>query len=257
MQRRPRSRKTPANLSNSVCQHLNMYALAASAAGVGVLALAQPAEAKIVFTSTWVEILPGSGPVYLDLNNDGIADFQFSRHAYSTSFKRYSTLRVMPQNQSNAIWGTGSAASALGSGVSVGSQGKFQPGHTSMAKAGIRRFFSTWGYVTRGQWAESTRRYLGLKFTIQGETHYGWARLNVTATNHGVYAALTGYAYETMANTPIVTGKQQGSTKKKRSGVNQTTPSLNSPTPPRASLGLLAGGALGLNIWRKRDATPK
>jgi hypothetical protein len=30
---------------------LNMYALAASVAGVGVLALAQPAEAKILYTN--------------------------------------------------------------------------------------------------------------------------------------------------------------------------------------------------------------
>ena len=42
-----RFRKT-AKLSESIHQQLSMYALAASAAGVGMLA--QPAEAKIVYT---------------------------------------------------------------------------------------------------------------------------------------------------------------------------------------------------------------
>ncbi len=40
----------PARLSASIHQQLNAYALAASAAGVGMLALVQPAEAKIVYT---------------------------------------------------------------------------------------------------------------------------------------------------------------------------------------------------------------
>jgi hypothetical protein len=40
------SRRT-ANLSDSVHQRLNVYALAASAAGVSVLAFAQPSDAKI------------------------------------------------------------------------------------------------------------------------------------------------------------------------------------------------------------------
>jgi hypothetical protein len=50
MKRSSGPRKT-ANFSRSIHQQLNMYALAAGAAGVGVLALAQPAEAKIVYTA--------------------------------------------------------------------------------------------------------------------------------------------------------------------------------------------------------------
>jgi hypothetical protein len=50
MKQSARVSRTPSNLSDSVHQHLNMYALAASAAGVGVLALVQPANARIVYT---------------------------------------------------------------------------------------------------------------------------------------------------------------------------------------------------------------
>ena len=75
MKRSPRSRK-PANLSESIHQQLNMYALAAGAAGVSVLALAQPSEAEIKYTPTHVVIGKGGVSIYnLDLNHDGITDF--------------------------------------------------------------------------------------------------------------------------------------------------------------------------------------
>jgi hypothetical protein len=41
-----RPSRKPSTLSESLQRHLNAYALAASAAGVGMSALAQPAEAK-------------------------------------------------------------------------------------------------------------------------------------------------------------------------------------------------------------------
>jgi hypothetical protein len=49
MKRSPRPRKT-ADLSDSVHRQLNLYALAAGAAGVGMLALSQPTEAEIIYT---------------------------------------------------------------------------------------------------------------------------------------------------------------------------------------------------------------
>ena len=48
---KPRARRT-VDLSDSVHQQLNAYALAASAAGVTLLALSQPSDAKIVYTPT-------------------------------------------------------------------------------------------------------------------------------------------------------------------------------------------------------------
>ena len=53
MRRSPRPRKA---LSDSLHQRLNMYALAASAAGVGALALSQPASAKVICTAANVTI---------------------------------------------------------------------------------------------------------------------------------------------------------------------------------------------------------
>src|SRR5215831_893143 len=69
-----RSSRPPATaeLSNSLHHRLNSYALAAGAAGVGVLAVAQPADAKIVYTPAHVVV---GRTLPLDLNHDGIVDF--------------------------------------------------------------------------------------------------------------------------------------------------------------------------------------
>src|SRR5271170_8244443 len=76
MKRSSGPRKT-ANLSESIHQQLSMYALAASAAGVGMLAVAQPAAAKIVYTPANVTLTDGALP--LDLDHNGIVDFYLIR----------------------------------------------------------------------------------------------------------------------------------------------------------------------------------
>jgi hypothetical protein len=65
-------------LSKPLTHQLNMYALAAGAAGVGLLALAPLAEAKIVYTPAHAKI---TQLVALDLNHDGSVDFYLNRSA--------------------------------------------------------------------------------------------------------------------------------------------------------------------------------
>ena len=65
------------NLAANINQRLLGYATAATAAGVGVLALAQPAEAKIVYTPVNIPITLNGPAVQVDLNHDGIIDFSF------------------------------------------------------------------------------------------------------------------------------------------------------------------------------------
>ena len=71
------SPRTPSRLSESVHRQLNMYALAASVAGVGMFALVQEAEAKIVYTPAHKRILVKQ-KLGLDLNHDKVVDFVLS-----------------------------------------------------------------------------------------------------------------------------------------------------------------------------------
>ena len=97
----PRKR---ADLCNSTQQYLNIYAIAASAAGVGMLALAQPGAAKIVNTPTH-HIIDKNDIYHLDLNHDGIIDFSFvNTHACGTDMC-LNSLRVSPSGRENGAAG--------------------------------------------------------------------------------------------------------------------------------------------------------
>ena len=96
-------------------------------------------------------------------------------------------------------------------------------------------------------------RYLGVEFRINGKTHFGWARF----TNSSAWGApLTGYAYET---TP---GKLIKASQTKEAADNPTNDdfgpraSLTNPIPDApqpASLGMLALGAQGVPLWRRKE----
>jgi hypothetical protein len=51
-------------------------------------------------------------------------------------------------------------------------------------------------------------RRLGVKFEINGKTHFGWARMIAKVSGVKITATLTGYAYETVPNTTIIAGKK-------------------------------------------------
>lgn len=85
---RPRA---TAELSRSLNHQLNMYTVAAGAAGVCLLALAQPTEARIVYTKAHKVIV---SVFDLDLNHDGTNDFVFSSFTGQTESTVGGYLRV-------------------------------------------------------------------------------------------------------------------------------------------------------------------
>jgi len=219
---------------------LSTYALAASAAGVGVLALALPAEGEIVYTKANKHIVANT-TAHLDLNHDGIVDFDLKDVYRTSGYSAWGSLFAVPDRQKNAVWGHtdhfGAYASALLANVQVGPKGQFLPGAGTMAGTsflgGRARHALAYG---SGPWANVTNRYLGLRFVIKGKTHFGWARLNVSIDPNTVEvtATLTGYAYETVANRPIITGRKHGSDESNIPTSSETS---------SATLGSLARGA--------------
>ncbi len=252
MKRSSGPRKT-ANLSESIHQQLNMYALAASAAGVGVLALAQPCEAKIIYTKA--NHIIGLNQTYrLDLNHDGIADFVltdfFSTFSMGMGFSAGS-LNVSPKRSANEVWAEKPhcrsevlCAAALPKGAKIGSKGSFRPDYPAgEVMASTTAEFGPHG----GSWFNITR-YLGLKFVIKGKTHFGWARLAVKVQDFRITATLTGYAYETIPGKAIIAGATKGPDD------GEPTASVSTFTPKPATLGALAMGAPGLSIWRREES---
>jgi hypothetical protein len=233
------SRKSPKGFDFD--RRLRAYSVAATSAGVGLLALSYPCEAKIVFTKAHRAINPNT-TIKLDLNHDGIPDFSV-RDTFSTSFfSSFGRLSALPLGQKNQIVGHAVSrrayASALFGGAHVGPKGQFLPGTGMMAALSFLGGERPPGSAScTGAWANVTNRYLGLKFVITGKVHFGWARLNVSCSSQGstITALLTGYAYETVPNQPIVTGREK-----------------SKDISEGATLGQLATGA-GLSPWRGKN----
>lgn len=187
-----------------------MYALAAGAAGVGTLASASQAEAKVVYTPANVKIVLNAGLIEFDLNHDGVPDFGLSNVYRTRSSRWFASLLVKPLKSANEISGRGShdqLAYALAKGDKIDSKAEFRPDYPV---GGIMAASDILGYVY-GYWRNATA-YLGLKFVIHGKVHFGWARVRVTPGKpHNFNATLTGYAYETVANAPILAGATKGS----------------------------------------------
>jgi hypothetical protein len=229
-------------LSPRLNQSLISYVAAAGAAGVALLAISQSAEAKVIYTSTNSKVEPS---VSIDLNNDGIVDFTV--HNFDPPFGHSIWLFAQPA-AGNFVRGFDNGADVGFFGVPNGPAGFFATG-SSYFKQGVfmAKFFQYSHSSFTGPWAGVTNRYLGFKFLIDGQVHYGWARVSVP----DIYdVVVTGYAYETIPNKAIVEGHTFGPENA------AIAPPLDLPAPPTqpATLGLLARGADTLAIWRREDS---
>jgi hypothetical protein len=266
MPRRPSPKqlsRNAANVQQSLENSLMAYAVAAGAAGVSLLALTQPAEAKIVFTPAHQTIQSG-GIFRIDLNGDGVTDFTLT-DSYHTSFRAgiiRNTGSIHPSGGAVGIYGAVSAnqvveatnppffVAALGAGVAVSSKNTFVP---PFVTPDLIVCEGSGGFASHqsGQFLHATNKYVGLKFVINGQPHYGWARLNVrlAASDIGCQyqVTLAGFAYETIANKQITAGQTKGPTEV------AVGDNLLSPPPEAPSLGVLAQGARGLAVWRREE----
>jgi MYXO-CTERM domain-containing protein len=247
--KRPRKQKKSSPQILSFNQRLSGYALAAGAAGIGLFAAPHAAEAEIVFTPTNITLT--NGHLDIDLNHDGIVDFAINNSSAGgicCIYKRH--LQVyggFVGSTQNAIVGRALNATALEPGAVIGSKQLFEAAPLALAAA--YNDSNSFLYVL-GEFANRTDRFLGLEFTLDGKIHYAWARFQVVRAGFRgnlpiISATLTGYAYETVANQPIVAGQTKDDT------VGKNAAPDTAPHP--AALGLLALGAPALAIWRRRE----
>jgi hypothetical protein len=241
------------NRSAVLGRHLEKNLLAyAAAASTGVLCAALPAEAEIIYipSNTPMAIAQlNQGPALtpLDLTGAGAPQFGFAMSStknftYSgttAGFKFF--LKVVPAQGNTVVQGQQApTASAVPAGVKIGPQEKFGAGDLYLAI----NSFNNGEARNSGTWRNVGFAYVGLKFLINGQVHYGWARVKfpflggVDFPEGDYYPSIYGYAYESAPDTPIVTGQTSGS-----------SPRATNAIAP-ASLGMLAAGASGVKSWR-------
>lgn len=224
-------------------KNLAAYVAAASAAGVALLAATPRAGAEIVYTPEHV-ILKGNSTYQIDLNHDGTNDFGLQMFQI---FHSSMMLAIPDVNGNQAV----AAAAGSRNAIPLNLGGPIGPNRQFASKTTYGGFFmainGSYGTLTwfRGPWAKASNKYLGLKFLIDGEVHYGWARLSVMKR----YSTLTGYAYETLANQPIRAGAESAADETAAANPAQ----LSEPVSPMATLGMMARGAGGLALWRREE----
>ena len=251
MSTRPSSSSSSSYTNDNINRRLGAYSAAALTAGVGLLALAQPAEASVVVTKTNLQV-NSFAPTFIDLNNDGINDVALIDIIANYDHSFYASFAAAPVNGGKIMGGNrgplGPYASALAKGANIGPSAHFS---SSQARGEIvlERFLGFASGTTiityYGKWVPNTQHYLGVKFLINGQTHYGWIQMSVTTTDE-FGGTVTEYAYETVANKKIGAGATSDA-----SDLDAATParpanhSANGP-----SLGMLALGADALPLWR-------
>ena len=151
------------------------YAAAASAAGVGILAMVMPAEASVVFTKANATISPNT-ILPLDLNNDGVIDFTIIDTFHiggvrntGSSFIQHALLSVQRAQTSNQVAGNGlGIAVDFGPNKQLGSQNRFGT-YSHVRMEGCTTPPDSSDPIFSGLWHDVTNRFLGLKFSINGE----------------------------------------------------------------------------------------
>jgi hypothetical protein len=226
-----RLRKTASSLSESIHQQLNMYAIAAGAAGVGVLALAQPSEAKIIYTpaNVRIDVFQDYG---IDFSHDGTPDVVIRVGCF---YGGKCFLHADPA-KGNGIEESGAFgyAAALKAGANIGHTKQFN------FASGVQM------EGAHGHWHYAQARYLGVEIKINGMTHFGWAQFK---NSSNVGAILTGYAYETIAGKSIKAGQKKEAADDPTNENSGPDASLTSSIPDTlhpATLGMLALGAQGV-----------
>jgi hypothetical protein len=241
--RAARSRKQKP-LSESLHRRLSLYTLAAGGAG---RALAWPAQAQIVYTPAH-ETISRNQRIDIDLNHDGITDVAIREIPWflgGDGFFPGNSLQAEPRRAGGGIkQGLQGDAAALAPGSKIG------PGDPFYRRAAMMAEDTSSAVYYYGSWANARNSYLGIRFLINGETHYGWARLNSGYDYHhkDIFARLTGYAYETQPDTPI----RAGDTGQNDSGDDPESKTIVPACleKEQPALGPLALGAKGTSFWR-------
>ncbi len=171
-----------------------------SAAAGAALTMAGPADAAVRYSGTKYIQVNNTNPVqYIDINGDGIIDFAFS----NLNFTTYPYFFI----QGVFMFGGTTGNSILGalepyrlSGGEIISSGA--PG--SWYSFGVPNMVLDYGtgpydignFISRAG-------YMGVRFYISGNTHYGWIAYEGAGYTGG---RITGWAYEDRAGTAIAAG---------------------------------------------------
>jgi hypothetical protein len=189
---------------------------------IALSAIAADASSQVIYTDIRDTTLINNGDFFdIDLNNDGINDLNItlSKSIYSSTYSSYSiyvnynsvNANASSNNQVNTLLNTSYSIneafafnnnqninSSANSWNSYGIVGGFATGSI------VNPYSTSYLNINIGQFPGQGDRFLGVRFRIGANTHYGWVRLDVSAFSDSV--TIKDFAFDTTANTPILAG---------------------------------------------------
>lgn len=250
-QEKQAKRLRPSLLDEVLERRMLLYVLAAGATLAGASGAAQ---SRVVFTPSNVVLSTGS--LQIDLNNDGTTDFILDYGGGPQNVAGRSRRR--PPGCSSGGFGLYASGATASDGIVDGNGNTFVEALRNGTKIGNHDYFKNSGLmavitdttfcrsIAEGYFANTTQRFLGVRFQIDGRTHYGWIGFRSVTASVFITATLYGWAYETQPNTPIYAGLAAAI------GKLEKQPAVRSAEP--TSLELLAAGHVAVADWRRRNA---
>lgn len=223
----PCKRRPAIALSRALEKKLSAYAIAGTVA-LGALPHMQGA---VVYTLVHAFGSLGQATA-IDLNGDGVQDFDvLTRLIVSTFPITEQALQVSAATPNGIAIASDGYPAALKFKDAIGPDLKFGLQRLGLVMYG--RTSSIDGHVSaRGNFNGVKNSFLGLKFVLNGEIYYGWARFDTRGRfGQAISYELVDFAYENTPNQPIKAG----------AGI---------PLQQQAGLGVLALGSDGLALWR-------
>jgi hypothetical protein len=194
---------TSKNLAKKLAQY------GAMAAAIGTVA---ESNGQVVYTDITPDFEGDNNATFnIDLNDDGTIDFAINGGFVSTSFEQ---ILVDPVG-SNAVWGTAPSylyPFALNEGDAIGDNPSWISGGGQILRYKASAGASSCGFASSWCPGDITDKYLGLRFEVGGNTHYGWVRLDVLGTNTTDDWIVKDFAFEATPDTPIQAGQTLSTT---------------------------------------------
>ena len=181
-------------------------AVALGALLVSLLSFAPIAMAEVVYTPVNVTI-SGNGSIKIDLNHDGTRDFLLRSVSQVTVCGNrggfLGSTKITPTKGDGVVVSHLDFVAVLESGVSIDS---------------AQTFYNAKSVVTQFHICSSGTQhiggYLGLEFQVNGQTHYGWVQVDISAyynyRSSGMSTTLIDFAYESTPGQAIKTGQTSG-----------------------------------------------
>ncbi len=223
--------RTSKTISESLNKRLAAYALAATAAaGLGLMGAATPAMADILTFTPSPPFTFGPASGHLAFSSGGMPLLGLSEVVHGSSAKMLAGFATFTHKNPYVMLVTGDLQGGsilkLSAGAPIGSAGNFE-GY------GLMEARSSKGSL-RGNWTTPGAGFMGLSFSQAGKPYFGWAKLSNSVTASGrIVAKVDEVAIDTIPYQTIDAGQ-------------------TSAVPEPGTLSLLALGALGLLVLRKK-----